>query len=94
MSGGSVRARVKVFGLVQGVFFRHNTRLMAQKLGLKGWVRNAPDGTVEALFEGPREKVEEMIKWCHKGPPAAVVERVQVEWEEYKGEFSDFSIRY
>ncbi|RLA84848.1 MAG: acylphosphatase [Deltaproteobacteria bacterium] len=89
-----VRAKVRVFGLVQGVFFRHSTRLEAQRLGIKGWVRNVPDGSVEAVFEGPKDRVEEIIKWCHKGPPGAVVQKVQVEWEPYRGEFEGFEIRY
>ena len=88
------RARVKVYGIVQGVFFRHNIRQRAQALGLKGWVRNVEDGSVEALFEGPQDKIQQMIKWCHKGPPGAVVERVEVQWEPYTGEFDDFRIRY
>jgi len=91
---GLGRARVRVYGIVQGVFFRHNTRQRAQALGLKGWVRNVEDGSVEALFEGPRDKIEEIIKWCHKGPPGAVVERVEIQWEPYLGEFDDFRIRY
>jgi acylphosphatase len=88
------RAKVRTYGIVQGVFFRHNTRQRAQALGLKGWVRNVEDGSVEALFEGPKDKIEEIIKWCHKGPPGAVVERVEVQWEPYVGEFDDFRIRY
>lgn len=91
---GEVRARVRVYGLVQGVFFRHNTRLRAQALGVKGWVRNVPDGSVEAVFEGPKEKVEELIRWCHQGPPGASVQRVEVQWEPYRGEFQDFGVRY
>lgn len=89
-----VRARIRVKGLVQGVFFRYNTRERARKLGLTGWVRNVPDGSVECVIEGDREKVEDLIKWCHHGPPGAHVEAVEVNWEDYRGEFADFSIRY
>ncbi len=89
-----VRAHLRIYGLVQGVFFRSSMRAMAYKLGVTGWVRNRPDGSVEAVVEGPRDAVEELIKWAHRGPPAAVVERVEVEWEPYKGEFKDFRIKY
>ena len=88
------RAKVRVYGLVQGVFFRANTKKVADKLGLKGYVRNMPDGSVEAVFEGEKEAIEKAIEWCRRGPPLAVVERVDVVWEEYKGEFKDFRIRY
>ncbi|MCS7136073.1 MAG: acylphosphatase [Nitrososphaerota archaeon] len=89
-----VRAHVYVSGVVQGVFFRSNTKRMADRLGVKGWVRNLPDGRVEAVFEGEREAVVSMIEWCHRGPPDAIVENVEVKWEEYKGEFKDFRIIY
>ena len=88
------RARVRVYGIVQGVFFRANTKRVAEKLGLKGYVMNLPDGSVEAVFEGEKEAIEKAIEWCKRGPPLAVVERVEVQWEEYKGEFKDFRIRY
>ncbi|GAB4547510.1 MAG: acylphosphatase [Thermodesulfovibrionia bacterium] len=89
-----VRVKVRVNGIVQGVFFRASTRDVARRLGLTGWVRNIPDGSVEAVFEGDRDKVEEAIRWCHKGPPGARVTDVDEEWLEYRGEFSDFDIRY
>lgn len=89
-----VRAHVFISGFVQGVFFRSNTKKMADMLGLKGWVRNLPDGRVEAVFEGEKPAVDEIIKWCHKGPPGAEVEKVEVIWEDYTGEFKDFKIRY
>ena len=87
------RAHVFISGLVQGVFFRSSTCGEAQKLGVKGFVRNLPDGRVEAVFEGEKEKVEKIVAWCRKGPPTAWVEKVEVIWEEYKGEFRDFSRR-
>ncbi len=89
-----IRVHVLISGLVQGVFYRASTKEEAKKLGLTGWVRNLPDGRVEAVFEGEREKVERMIAWCKKGPPLARVERVEVHEESYQGEFSDFFIRY
>jgi acylphosphatase len=88
------RAHVLVYGRVQGVFFRQNTQKLAQKLGLAGWVKNREDGGVEAVFEGEKEKVEKMIEWMKKGPPLARVEKVNVFWEEFKGEFKNFEIRY
>jgi acylphosphatase len=88
------RAHVLVYGRVQGVFFRQNTQKLAQKLGLAGWVKNREDGGVEAVFEGEKEKVEKMIEWMKKGPPLARVEKVNVFWEEFKGDFKNFEIRY
>ncbi len=92
--GKLVRAHVFVSGRVQGVFFRANTKRVAEELGVKGWVRNLPDGRVEAVFEGEEEAVKKIIEWCHRGPPAARVDKVEVFYEEYKGEFDDFEIRY
>ena len=89
-----IRAHVIVEGRVQGVFFRHNTQETASRLGLKGWVKNRMDGTVEALFEGDRDKVDEIIQWCHHGPSAARVENVHVTWERYAGDCDDFSVTY
>ncbi len=89
-----VRARIRVYGLVQGVFFRATMRDVATSLGVTGWVRNVPDGSVEAVLEGPRDAVEKVIEWAHRGPPAAVVERVEVKWDPYKGQFRDFRIKY
>jgi acylphosphatase len=88
------RAHVMIEGRVQGVFFRHHTQEMAFKLRVKGWVRNRRDGTVEAVFEGDMERVNEIIEWCHHGPPAAKVIKVHRAWEEYTGEFEDFSVNY
>ncbi|MGB9761499.1 MAG: acylphosphatase [Caldimicrobium sp.] len=88
------RVRVLISGKVQGVFFRAYTKEEADKLGVKGWVRNLPDGRVEALFEGEDEAVNEMIKWCHKGSPSSKVTKVEVFEEPYVGEFKDFKIRY
>lgn len=72
-----MRVRILVSGHVQGVFFRESTRRQAEALGVAGWVRNLPDGRVEALFEGSGPRVEELVLWCHRGPPAARVEAVQ-----------------
>jgi len=89
-----VRAHVIIEGRVQGVFFRSSTQDEAVRLGITGWVKNRRDGKVEAVFEGEKEKVEEIIRWCHVGPPWAKVTKVDVSWEPYKGEFKRFSITY
>jgi acylphosphatase len=88
------RAHVYVSGRVTGVFFRYETQTLAEELGVKGWVRNTPDGRVEAIFEGEKELVEQMLDFCRRGPPGARVTDIKVNWEPYKGEFSGFSIRY
>jgi acylphosphatase len=89
-----VRVHVSVSGHVQGVFFRARTQEQAERLGVSGWVRNLRDGGVEAVFEGEREKVDEMLGFCRKGPPGARVSDVEVRWEDYSGEFSGFQVRY
>jgi acylphosphatase len=91
-ANGIGRAHVKVSGRVQGVFFRAETRDRARSLGLAGWVRNAPDGSVEAAFEGPSGRVRSMLEWCRRGPALAVVADVSVDWEEPRGE-QGFEIR-
>jgi acylphosphatase len=80
-----IRAHVFISGRVQGVGYRYATVDTASQLGLTGWVRNLPDSRVEAVFEGAKVVVEEMIRWCHIGPPAAVVKNVVVEYEEPEG---------
>jgi acylphosphatase len=92
-SGDRERAHVYVTGEVQGVFFRDSTRQRAEELGLSGWVKNLPDGRVEALFEGPTERVREMIEWCEQGPPHAAVEEVETEYETSKGDLERFEVR-
>jgi acylphosphatase len=80
-----VRAHVFISGKVQGVGYRASTWDTATLLKLNGWVRNLRDGRVEAVFEGIPGQVKEMIRWCHKGPPAAVVTKVVVEYEDHEG---------
>lgn len=79
------RAHVIVIGRVQGVFFRASTRETALELGLAGYVRNLPDGSVEAVFEGPIAAVEQAVTWSRTGPPHAAVEHVEVEWGQPEG---------
>ena len=80
-----MRKRVTVHGRVQGVFFRDTTRRMAESREVAGWIRNNPDGSVEAAFEGDADAVEEMVRFAHEGPRGATVERVEVVDEEPEG---------
>ena len=89
-----LRAHVIVHGRVQGVWFRASTKDEADRLGVTGWVRNLPDGSVEAVFEGDKKKVEEIVGWCHRGPSGANVSKVEIVWEPYRSEDSYFDIRY
>jgi len=93
-SGRMVRAHIFISGRVQGVFFRSNMRNVASRYGVTGWVRNLPDGRVEAVLEGREDAVMRVLEWAREGPPLARVDDVEVFWEEYKGEFKDFRIRY
>ncbi len=90
----NLRAHVVIYGLVQGVYFRSSTRDKAVRLGVGGWVRNLPDGSVEAVFEGEKKKVEEIVGWCYKGPSGANVVKVNLSWQSYKAEFKHFDVRY
>jgi acylphosphatase len=81
-----VRVRVVVHGSVQGVGFRYATVSRASSLGLGGWVRNRRDGAVEAVFEGPAERVESMVDWCRRGPSGARVDGVEIASETPAGE--------
>ncbi len=75
----TVQAHIIVTGRVQGVFFRESTRQEAEKHGVVGWIKNLPDGTVEALFQGEPPAVQALVQYCHSGPRAANVESVIVE---------------
>ena len=87
-----MQTKIIIFGYVQGVFFRHSIKKEAERLGLVGWARNNDDGSVEAVAEGPKDKLEEFVAWCKKGPPVAKVGKVEIEWGEGSGEFSRFEI--
>ena len=89
-----VRAHVFVSGGVQGVFFRYETKRLAIRFRVCGWVRNLFDDRVEAVFEGEKENVKRLVEFCRRGPPGARVAGVEVVWEDYKGEFEGFRIRY
>lgn len=89
-----VRAHVRIAGRVQGVFFRAHTQDEARKHLVTGWVKNRIDGSVEGVFEGEKDNVLALITWCRTGPPHARVNQVEVAWEQYTGEFADFSVAY
>jgi len=88
------RAHIYVSGIVQGVFFRTRTAVMAHRLNVSGWVRNLSDGRVEAVFEGEKGDVERMVEFCRRGPVGAIIEGAQITWEDYKGEFTKFTIEH
>jgi len=90
----TIRAHLIIEGRVQGVFFRDSTRREATELGLCGWVKNRFDGNVEVVAEGPKEKVETLIAWCHHGPPIARVTKVHEIREDYTGEFDSFRVTF
>jgi acylphosphatase len=92
MACRTIRRRVIVTGDVQGVFFRDTCRRTAMQHGVAGWVRNLPDGTVEAAFEGEVGGVERLVAWAHDGPPTAIVDSVDVHEEEPEG-LAGFEIR-
>lgn len=91
-----MRKNVHVFvsGRVQGVWFRANTKQKAEQLGVTGWVRNTHDGRVEAIFEGEEDRIKEMIEWCHRGPPLARIDNVEIKNQNPTNGFDDFSIKY
>jgi acylphosphatase len=86
------RAHVVVTGTVQAVNFRAACRDQARSVGIAGWVKNLPDGSVEAVFEGPQAGVQRMVSWCYSGPIHAKVEHVEVSWEPATGREVTFDI--
>lgn len=86
------RIRVLISGLVQGVFFRDETKKKADEIGVFGYVKNLNNGKVEAVFEGNKEKLDKIISYCHNGPEAAIIDKVEIKEEKYKGEFREFKI--
>jgi acylphosphatase len=87
------RVHLTIRGRVQGVYFRASAAYEAQNLGLTGWVRNCLDGSVEAVAEGDKNSVENLVAWCRHGPRGAKVESVEVEWLAFRREFQDFRIK-
>lgn len=88
-----IRARLLIQGRVQGVGYRANTRRMANKLNLRGWVRNLRNGDVELLVEGSEVEVDRLIVWCHRGPTSAYVSKVRVEKSKATREFDGFAVK-
>ncbi len=89
------RVELTIHGRVQGVFYRASAQDKARILGLTGWVRNEPDGTVTATAEGDKEKLKEFVEWCKEGSPPAEVTQVEEKWKrKASGQFDDFEIRY
>ena len=88
-----VRAEVHISGRVQGVWFRQSTKKTADQVGVTGWCRNNPDGSVEAVFEGEENKVKSAVDWCKTGPRLARVDELQIEWKTASGEFDQFEVR-
>ena len=88
------RAHISVKGVVQGVGFRAFVRDHAIELGVSGWVRNTTDGNLEAVFEGSRYKVMELVDLCRDGPRSSSVRELKVKWSEPTGEFGGFSVRF
>ncbi len=88
------RVNIRVRGRVQGVFFRASTHEKAIELGLSGWVRNNPDGSVQIVAEGDGEALNSLVRWSSSGPVHAQVTESEVNWEQYVGEFEDFTLEY
>lgn len=88
------RVNLKIYGRVQGVFFRDSVKRKAKGLGLTGWVKNEADRTVKIIAEGEEKNLKEFIDWCYNGPILARVDQVEVEWQEGEGEFDGFEIIY
>lgn len=87
--------KLKIHGRVQGVFFRSQTRNKAEELGLKGWVRNEPDGTVTVLIQGEKDQVEKLINWCRQGPDSADVNNIEITTNPSPSKsFKNFIIKY
>ncbi len=87
-----IRASVRIRGMVQGVNFRYFTRRTAEEHNVTGWVRNLPNGDVEAVFEGRESEVRRVIDWCRQGPSAARVDELLIDWEDFRGEFESFRV--
>lgn len=90
--GKEVRVRVFIAGKVQNVGFRNATRARAERFSVSGFVKNLPNGGIEALFQGEAKAVDRMLEFCKMGPLGAKVTEVKIQWEEYKDEYKDFKV--
>ncbi len=88
------QAHVFIEGRVQGVGFRHFTKVNAEEVGVYGWVKNLPDGRVEAVFAGPMDHIREMVNRCEQGPGSSRVDNIDVEVEEADEDYDTFEVRY
>ncbi len=88
------QVKLKIYGRVQGVFFRDSARRKSKKLGLVGCASNKDDGTVEIVAEGEERGLKELIKWCYNGPMLAKVDKIDIDWQEHTGQFNEFDIKY
>jgi acylphosphatase len=89
---GLKQIHIRVYGRVQGVFFRASAQREAKRLGLTGWVRNRNDQSVELVAEGEETGIKDLIAWAQSGPSAARVDKVDIRWRSFVGEFFDFRI--
>ena len=94
MSDKNERLHAIISGAVQGVYFRSTTQTRAQQLGLAGWVKNLPDGSVEVMAEGPHRVLLQLLEFLRAGPPEAMVAEVREEWSPALGEFGYFEVRW
>lgn len=88
----NIRVHLIVEGRVQGVWFRESTRIKAEELNVKGWVKNRADGSVEIVAEGADEDIRKLIEWCHEGPPYAAVKKTTRTPQDFRNEFNSFNI--
>jgi acylphosphatase len=88
------QVKLKINGIVQGVWYRASTKRVADELGLTGWVKNNFDGSVSVLSEGDEEVLKELIKWCWQGPPRARVDTIEEEWSDFTGKYRSFEVKY
>ena len=94
LTSSKARAHITIHGKVQGVFFRDFVNKTANALGIKGWVRNTPQGSVEIIAEGEKSKLEKLISECKKGPQYSSVEKVLIKWGKPTNQFNNFKIIY
>lgn len=85
---------LKIYGRVQGVFFRNSAQEKASQLNITGWVRNVSDETVEITAQGSKEDLQKLIDWCYNGPRLAEVDKIEVKWQLVEDKFENFEIRY
>ena len=87
------RVTLKIYGVVQGVFFRYNTVEKAKELQITGWAKNEPDDTVVVDAEGEENNLKKFINWCNSGPEHAKVEKIDITWNEFDNLYSNFEIK-